>query len=118
MEITSKPYLSLSREYNKKGNPFKRGKTWTFIYYVADENGKRVQKWKGGYKTKKEAEADLKIYQAKAELNQIIPTNSLTVEKHICKWFDLHKKMLEQILLMVITLIFTNILYRVLVKLS
>ncbi|MCM1270244.1 MAG: site-specific integrase [Ruminococcus flavefaciens] len=85
----------MSREYNKKGNPFKRGKTWTFIYYVTDENGKRVQKWKGGYKTKKEAEADLKIYQAKAELNQIIPTNSLTVEKYICKWFDLHKKMLE-----------------------
>ncbi|MCM1008510.1 MAG: site-specific integrase [Ruminococcus flavefaciens] len=85
----------MSREYNKKGNPFKRGKTWTFIYYVTDENGKRVQKWKGGYKTKKEAEADLKIYQAKAELNQIIPTNYLTVEKHICKWFDLHKKMLE-----------------------
>ena len=85
----------MSREYNKKGNPFKRGKTWTFIYYVTDENGKRVQKWKGGYKTKKEAETDLKIYQAKAELNQIIPTNSLTVEKYICKWFDLHKKMLE-----------------------
>lgn len=85
----------MPREYNKKGNPFKRGKTWTFIYYVTNEDGKRVQKWKGGYKTKTEAESDLKVYQAKAELNQIITVNSLTVEKHICKWFDLHKKMLE-----------------------
>ena len=34
---------------SKKGNPFKRGSTWTFIYYVYDENGKRHQKWKGGY---------------------------------------------------------------------
>lgn len=25
---------------NNKGNPFKRGKTWTIIYYVLDENGK------------------------------------------------------------------------------
>lgn len=85
----------MSREYNKKGNPFKRGKTWTFIYYVTDENGKKIQKWKGGYATKKEAETDLKIYQAKSELNQIIPVSNLTLKDYILKWFEQHKKMLE-----------------------
>lgn len=82
------------RDYNKKGNPFQRGKTWTFIYYVHNADGTRIQKWKGGYKTKKEAEADLKIYQAKAALNQTIPTASLSLKDYLKQWFEMHKKML------------------------
>lgn len=82
------------RDYNKKGNPFQRGKTWTFIYYVHNADGTRIQKWKGGYKTKKEAEADLKIYQAKAALNQTIPTAALSLKDYLKQWFEMHKKML------------------------
>lgn len=86
--------MNEKRDYNKKGNPFQRGKTWTFIFYVTDADGKRTQKWKGGYKTKKEAEADLKIYRAKARLHQVIPSSSITVKDFLEKWFKIHKKML------------------------
>ncbi len=86
--------MNEKRDYNKKGNPFQRGKTWTFIFYVTDADGKRTQKWKGGYKTQKEAEADLKIYRAKARLHQVIPSSSITVKDFLEKWFKIHKKML------------------------
>lgn len=82
------------REYNKKGNPFLRGKTWTIIYYVTDINGKRTQKWKGGYKTKKEAENALKEYRAKSSLNQYVPSSSMTLEHFLTKWFEHHKQFL------------------------
>ncbi len=82
------------REYNKKGNPFLRGKTWTFIYYITDENGKRIQKWKGGYKTKKEAEESLKEYQSKITLNQYISKTSITLQDFLIQWFEHHKKFL------------------------
>lgn len=82
------------RAYNKKGNPFQRGKTWTFIYYVQNPDGTRTQKWKGGYKTKRDAESDLKIYQAKAALQQTIPATMLTLKDYLPQWFESHKKML------------------------
>lgn len=82
------------RAYNKKGNPFQRGKTWTFIYYVQNADGTRTQKWKGGYKTKRDAESDLKIYQAKAALQQTIPASMLTLKDYLPQWFESHKKML------------------------
>ena len=82
------------RAYNKKGNPFQRGKTWTFIYYVTNLDGTRIQKWKGGYKTKKEAEEDLKIYQAKAALQQTIPVSALNLRDYLKQWFEVHKQML------------------------
>lgn len=82
------------RAYNKKGNPFQRGKTWTFIYYVQNADGTRTQKWKGGYKTKRDAENDLKIYQAKAALQQTIPASMLTLKDYLPQWFESHKKML------------------------
>ena len=53
--------MSEKRSYNKKGNPFQRGNTWTFIYYVTNSDGTRTQRWKGGYKTKKEAEEDMGV---------------------------------------------------------
>ena len=81
--------------FSKRGNPFKRGETWTFIYYVKDSTGKRVQKWKGGYTTKKEAEADQRIYRAKAELGMIRLTADITLETYLNTWFEMHKKTLQ-----------------------
>ena len=82
------------RAYNKKGNPFQRGKTWTIIYYIKNADGTKTQKWKGGYKTKKEAEEDLKVYQAKAALQQITSDTSLILSQYLDNWFSNHKKML------------------------
>jgi len=43
-----------------RGHVRKRGNTWTATYdEPEDENGKRVQRWRGGLKTKKEAQAFL-----------------------------------------------------------
>lgn len=80
---------------NKKNNPFKRGNSWTFVYYIKDEKGNRVQKWKGGYKTKAEAESALREYKAKTELDIIIPSASETVASYMDKWFNIHSKTLQ-----------------------
>jgi integrase len=83
------------RTYNKKGNPFQRGKTWTFIYYAYDENGKRVQKWKGGYATKREAEQALKEINSKIALGMVVSDSSMTVEAYMTKWIAHRQKFLE-----------------------
>ncbi len=77
---------------NKKGNPFKRGKTWTIIYYIVDENGIRKQKWKGGYATKEEAEEALKEYKAKVALGMITVKNTSneTLGHFLERWFKIH----------------------------
>ena len=78
-----------------KGNPFQRGSTWTFIYYVYDESGTRHQKWKGGYKTKEEAERDLQIYKAKAKLGMIPCDSNDTIEAYLTQWFEKHRVNLQ-----------------------
>ncbi len=82
---------------NNKGHPFKRGKTWTIIYYVLDENGKRKQIWKGGYATKQEAEEALKEYKAKAALGMITAKNTSneTLASFLNRWFEVHSKDLK-----------------------
>jgi hypothetical protein len=43
-----------------RGHVRKRGNSWTAIYDEGyDEDGKRVQRWKGGFGTRKEAQAAL-----------------------------------------------------------
>lgn len=78
-------------------NPFKRGNTWTFYYYVKDAYGKRKQVWKGGYATKKEAEDDLKVYKAKAALGQIPTTTSrnLNLSDYLWQWLADRKQQLQ-----------------------
>ncbi|MBP1535129.1 MAG: site-specific integrase [Ruminococcus sp.] len=81
---------------SNKGNPFKRGNTWTFIYYTYDESGKRKQHWKGGYSTKAEAEKALKEYKAKSALGQIEKADSSeTLESYLDRWFNIHKQTLQ-----------------------
>lgn len=67
----------------KKGNPFKRGNTWTYIVYVDDPNtGKRKQVWKGGFKTKREAQAALTIAKAKAKTGELIQPSKMTFSEY------------------------------------
>src|ERR1700738_3426149 len=44
-----------------KGSVRRRGATWLIVYDVGDDpvTGKRRQKWKGGFRTKRDAEAAL-----------------------------------------------------------
>ncbi len=40
----------------------KRGVTWTYVVDVGrDTKGKRIQKWRRGFKTKKDAEAAMQL---------------------------------------------------------
>lgn len=79
----------------KKKNPFKRGKTWTFIVYLRDpETGNLKQKWYGGYKTEEEAKADMKIKEAEIVKGTLILNRNSTVAQYISEWFPLHSKTL------------------------
>lgn len=82
-----------TRKYRKRGNPFKRGSTWTIIYYVADPvTGKKKQKWKGGFKTKKEAQQALYEINAKINSNTYVEPTKMTLAEYLMQWYDTHCK--------------------------
>lgn len=85
------------KTYKKQGNPYKRGDTWTYIYYITDaETGKKVQKRKGGYSTKKEAEAALKETEALILTGQYVEDKKVSTEQYIMHWFnEIHKPTLQ-----------------------
>jgi integrase len=82
---------------NKQGNPYKRGNTWTYIYYITDaKSGGKIQKRKGGYSTKKEAEAALKETEALILTSQFIEDKKMSTGQYIKQWFEeIHKPMLQ-----------------------
>jgi len=74
--------------YSKRGNPFKRGKAWTYIYYITDpQTGKKASKYKGGFATKKEAEQALKETEAQILMGQYVQDKKTTLEQYINQWF-------------------------------
>jgi len=81
----------------KKANPFKRGKTWTYIItYIDEETGKNKRKWVGGFKTKEDATIALNeaTSQLAARNGKAPPTD--TVGEYITKWFnEVHKPFLK-----------------------
>lgn len=80
---------------SKKGNPYKRTNKWEFYYYIRDENGKRIQKRKGGFETKEETTKALEIYKVKVKLGMTIPVSRITVAEFLEQWFSQHKRTLE-----------------------
>lgn len=80
---------------SKKGNPYKRANKWEFYYYIRDENGKRIQKRKGGFETKEEAAKELEICKAKVKLGMTISVARITVADFLEQWFSQHKRTLE-----------------------
>lgn len=79
---------------NKRPNPFKRGSTWTIIYYVYDENGKKKQKWEGGFKTQKEAAAMLTIREHEVQEGKVQASN-LTFQKYAEQYLTQKQKTLR-----------------------
>lgn len=76
-------------------NPFKRGNTWTFVYYTKESDGHFKQHWKGGYTTKTEAEKELRKYKAMVELGQAISPQKITISDYLDEWFGIHQKTLQ-----------------------
>jgi integrase len=79
------------KSYSKRGNPFKRGKSWTYIYYL-DVDGKKTAKYKGGFATKKEAEQALKETEAQILTGQFVQDKTTPLADYLRHWFnDIHK---------------------------
>lgn len=76
------------------GGTRKRGKTWSYYFDLGKIDGKRQKKEKGGFNTKKEAEAALA--KALNEYNnggQVFTPSEITVSDYLDLWFDQYCKM-------------------------
>lgn len=76
-----------------KGSVRKRGSTWSYYFDLGMIDGKRQKKEKGGFRTKKDAEAALA--KAISEYNtagSVFEPNEITVADYLNQWFDLYCK--------------------------
>ena len=74
-----------------QGSVRKRGSSWSYRFDLGIVDGKRQQKEKGGFKTKKEAEAALA--KAMTEYNQaglVFEPSEITVSDYLDQWFDMY----------------------------
>ena len=75
------------------GGTRKRGSTWSYYFDLGTINGKRQKKEKGGFKTKKEAEAALaKAINEYNHMGQIFEPSEITVSDYLDQWYDLYCK--------------------------
>lgn len=75
------------------GGTRKRGSTWFYYFDLGKVDGKRKKKEKGGFRTKKEAEAALA--KALNEYNNagiVFEPSEITVADYLNQWFDLYCK--------------------------
>lgn len=75
------------------GGVRKRGSKWSYYFDLGKVGGKRKRKEKGGFRTKKEAEAALA--KAISEYNDggsIFEPTEITVEDYLNQWYDLYCK--------------------------
>ena len=76
-----------------QGGVRKRGLTWSYYFDLGKVDGKRKKKEKGGFRTKKEAEAALTA--AMNEYNNagtIFKPSEITVSDYLDQWYDLYCK--------------------------
>ena len=77
-----------------KGGTRKRGSTWSYYFDMGTVAGKRQKKEKGGFHTKKEAEAALA--QAISEYNSggsVFEPSTITISDYLDLWFDKYCRM-------------------------
>jgi len=70
-----------------RGHVRKRGKTWTSYWFVVDPDGKRVQKSKGGFRTKQLANEHLTAQLGSIQRGEYVEPTKLTVGEFLqAKW--------------------------------
>ena len=75
------------------GGTRKRGATWSYYFDLGTVGGKRQKKEKGGFKTKKEAEAALaKAINEYNNAGQLFEPSDVTVSDYLDQWYDLYCK--------------------------
>ena len=76
-----------------KGGTRKRGSTWSYYFDMGTIDGKRQKKEKGGFKTKKEAEAALsKAINEYNNIGTVFEPSEITVSDYLDQWYDLYCK--------------------------
>jgi integrase len=76
------------------GGVRKRGSTWSYYFDMGKVNGKRQKKEKGGFKTKKEAEAALaKAINEYNNAGAVFEPTEITVSDYLDQWYELHCKL-------------------------
>ncbi len=76
------------------GGVRKRGSTWSYYFDLGKVNGKRKKKEKGGFRTKKDAEAALaKALNEYNTAGTVFTPTEITVSDYLDQWFDLFCKL-------------------------
>jgi hypothetical protein len=72
-----------------RGHVRKRGNTWTVIYDEGhDEDGKRVQKWKGGFPTRKAAQAFLTETLSHLNDGSYVQPSKTLLGDYLAEWLE------------------------------
>jgi hypothetical protein len=72
-----------------RGHTRKRGKTWTAIYDEGvNEQGDRRQIWRGGFKTKADAEQFLTGVLGELDKGTYVQPSKLTVSEYLTTWVE------------------------------
>jgi len=70
-----------------RGSTIKRGRSWTAIYYETDENGRRKQRWRGGFRTQKDARSFLTgVLSAIEKGEYVTPSKTLLIDYLNDEW--------------------------------
>lgn len=73
-----------------RGSVRKRGSSWTVVLDVGPDpvTGRRRQKSKGGYRTRKAAEAALRELVASVDAGQVVARSTKTVGEYLDEWLE------------------------------
>ncbi|MDP8976461.1 MAG: site-specific integrase [Actinomycetota bacterium] len=72
-----------------RGSVLKRGKTWSYVLYLGrDEKGRKRQKWVGGHRTRKDAEAALLDALTRVQTGVYADPGRQTVGEYLEGWLD------------------------------
>ena len=73
-----------------RGSVVKRGKTWSYVVDVGrDRTGKRRQKWKGGFRTKRDAQRALSEVLGKVDDGSWFDAERKTLAEYLDEWLRL-----------------------------
>lgn len=73
-----------------RGSVIRRGKTWSYVVDVGrDDAGKRRQRWKGGFRTKRDAQRALSELLGKVDEGSWFDASAKTVEEYLDEWLRL-----------------------------
>lgn len=80
-----------------KGGVRKRGKTWSYYFYIGEINGKKKMKEKGGFKSKTIAEKAMRDALHEFEHGGYIEPKKITLTEFSLEWLNKYVKPLRKI---------------------